>query len=656
MKTMYHKLFLLPALALTLAAASCDFLDVVPDERPTESDAFADNQAARRYLYSCYSYLPNPKDAANSLDLMTGDEVVTAFEHETFAKFCIGQFTSSNPVISYWNTFFQGLRQCYTLLEKIDGVPGMTPAEKDDYKAQVHFVIAYFHFLQIRCYGPCIVVSELPRVDTEVENYLGRSHLDECVKFVCDEFDRAAAVLPPRRSSPMEYGLATSVAAKALKAKMLLYAASPLFNGGGPDGGGIQGYLSNFKDKNGAPLMPTAYDPAKWVAARNALKEAIDAAQQSGYSLPSYGDYLSNVNPHPSEPYTRAMRWNVLAPNNEEFLWSDSRPDNIYGVAVKSLPHVDQRAWNGVGPTLAMLKRFYTKNGLPIEEDPEFYGAQDWWGIDSEKDSIHMGENTMNFNKMREPRYYAWIAFQGGFFELMSAPTNGAYDDDGSYKTFGPGRLMCNFVLGGNTSKQPNKEAPPRVNDFSPSGFLNKKFVPPVIVVSKSEIDISAVISAPWPIIRLADLYLMYAEACVETGNLDDAKTYLNYVRVRAGIPTVEDAWASARSGATIGDPATLRRIVRQERQVELYLENQNFWDMRRWLLAAGAFEGYAQGMNVDGGILDRGQVNANRFNQVVDAKGSGGIHHFANPTHYFLPIPVEDVTRNPNITQNPGY
>lgn len=656
MKTMYHKLLLLPALAVMLAAASCNFLDVVPDERPTEADAFADNQAARRYLYSCYSYLPNPKEGAYSLDLMTGDEVVTAFEHETFAKFCIGQFTASVPVISYWNTFFQGLRQCYTLLEKIDGVPGMTASEKEDYKAQAHFVIAYLHFLQVRCYGPCIIVSELPRVDTEVEDYLGRSHLDECVKFVCDEFDRAAGVLPAKRGSPMEYGLATSVAAKALKAKMLLYAASPLFNGGGTDGGGdIRGYLSNFKDKKGVQLMPTTYDAAKWTTAKAALREAIDAARQAGHSLPLYHDYWSNVNPHPKEPYTRAMRCNVLVPNNEEFLWSDSRPDNIYGVAIKSLPHVDQRAWNGVGPTLAMLSRFYTENGLPIDEDPDFYAEGDWWGLDSEYDSVHCGQNTMNFNKKREPRYYAWIAFQNGFYELMSASTNGAYDEDESYKKYGPGKLMTKFTLGGNASRQPNVDAAPRVNDFSPSGFLNKKFVPPVIVVGKDAIDISAVVSAPWPIIRLADLYLMYAEACVEDGDLDEAKKYLDEVRVRAGIPTVDAAWAKAKSGPA-NSAAALRRIVRQERQVELYLENQNFWDMRRWLLAASAFEGYAKGMNVDSKVIDPEQKDDNRFNKVVDAKGSGGIHHFANPTHYFLPIPVEDVVRNPNITQNPGY
>jgi hypothetical protein len=657
MKTMYYKLLLLPSLALTLALASCDFLDVVPDEKPTEADAFADFQAARRYLYSCYSYLPNPKNGANSLDLMTGDEVVTAFEHENFAKFSVGQFTATSPVISYWNTFFQGLRQCYTLLEKIDNVPGMSTADREDYKAQIHFLIAYFHFLQIRCYGSCILVKELPRVDASVSDYLGRSTLDECVQFVCDEFDRAAAVLPPRRTIVLEEGLATGVAAKALKGKMLLYAASPLFNGGGEDGGGIRGYLSNFKSKNGAQLLPLTYDPAKWDVAKAALLEAVTFAEGAGYSLRQYSTYGVEQNPHPSDPVVRAMRNNVLVPGNSEFIWSDSRQDDRYGLAVKSLPHVEGAAWNGVGLTLAMLKRFYTKNGLPVDKDPEFYEEDQWWHIESEVewDSTISGMRTMYFNKMREPRYYAWVAFQHAFYELISSSANGAYDADASYVKWGPGRLMCNFVLGGNTSRQPGEAASYRVNNFSPSGTLNKKFVPVTMLVGKDQVNLTSAWEATWPIIRLADLYLMYAEACVETGDLNVAKEYLDKVRVRAGIPTVDEAWNKPGVGGA-GTKEILRSIVRQERQVELYLENQNFWDMRRWLLAADAFEGFAQGMNADGTVFDVTNTSTTRYNQVIDAKGSGGIHHFANPTHYFLPIPIGDINRNPNITQNPGY
>jgi hypothetical protein len=350
------------------------------------------------------------------------------------------------------------------------------------------------------------------------------------------------------------------------------------------------------------------------------------------------------------------MRYNVLVPGNTEFIWSDSRLDNRYGLAVKSLPHVESQAWNGVGPTLAMLRRFYTENGLPVDKDPEFYGEDEWWHVESraEVDTSISAEQTMYFNKKREPRYYAWIAFQGAFYELMSATSNGAYDADPSYQRWGPGRLSCNFVVGGNTSRGSSLDNL-RGNDFSPSGFLNKKFVPSSMIVGKDAINLTPIYEATWPIIRLADLYLMYAEACVETEDLSEVKKYVDKVRVRAGIPTIDESWNRPGVGGA-NTKEILHGIVRQERQVELYLENQNFWDMRRWLLAANAFEGFAQGMNADGVRLDVTNSSVDRYNQVVDARGSGGIHHFANPTHYFLPIPLGDVNRNPQVTQNPGY
>ncbi|MDR3365440.1 MAG: RagB/SusD family nutrient uptake outer membrane protein [Prevotellaceae bacterium] len=656
MKTMYKLIFLLPA--FMLGATSCNFLDVVPDERPTEADMFADFQAARRYLYSCYAYLPNPKNGAYSLDLMTGDEVVTAFEHEAFAKFCVGQFTASNPVISYWNTLFQGLRQCYIMLENIDDVPGMEAHLKEDYKAQVHFLIAYYHFLQMRCYGSCILVKSLPNLSTPKDEYLGRSPFEECVAFVCEEFDKAAAVLPARRTIPYEEGLATSTAAKALKAKLLLYAASPLFNGGGEDGGGIEGYLRGFKDKNGVQLMPLTYDPTKWATAKKAIGEAIEAAEAAGYTLEYPITVTDGSNPHPQKKYDFQMRYTPIA-SAPEVIWSDNRSDDVYGVAVKSLPHVESRAWNGVGPTLAMLKRFYTENGLPVEEDPDFYDEQDWWKrqkaselFSADRDTTRFGNLTMLFNLKREPRYYAWVAFQGSYFEVVSAASSGGYAKDKTYKD---GRLVCDFVIGGNVSRQPDSaKSSYRINNFSPSGFLNKKFVSPQMVVGTDNINL---VSHPWPIIRLTDLYLMYAEACVETEDLETAKRYLNDVRARAGVPNVEVAWQKAKSGDKTQTQEGLRGIVRQERQIELYLENQNFWDMRRWLLAAEAFDAMPMGMNVDGTKFpEDGTGQDDAFNRLVPALGSGGIHHFANPTHYFLPIPIEDVNRNPNVTQNPGY
>lgn len=620
-----------------LSLSSCDFLDIVPDERPTEEDAFEDINALQGYLYSCYSYLPQPNLGSASLDFMTGDEVVTAFEHETFASFPKGNYTSAKPVISYWNSIFTGIKQSYILINNIHKVPGVTEQLKRDYIAQAKFLIAYYHFLLIRCYGPVIIVDEEPDILTPPAHYLGRTKLDDCVKYVTDLFDEAATVLPEDRPVS-EYGLATNVAAKALKAKLLVYAASPLFNGNAE-------FYSNFKNPDGTLLMPITYDPQKWVVAKEALKYAINFAEEMGYGLYQVEDYDAG-NKEPLDPIQHKLRYNIMHAGNKEIIWAETRNEGYYGLQNKSLPYFEGggSSWNGIAPTLAMLKRFYTKNGLPIEEDPEF-NMDEAFKITTieERDSLigDVGNQTFNFNLDREPRYYAWIAFQGGFFEVLSAETNGYYTNDASYKKYakkGHGKLVCDFVLGGNSAR--GKVGSLRQNNYSPTGFLNKKGVNPAYIKKK---ETQSPINYPWPIIRLADLYLLYAEACVETDDLDEAKKYLNMVRERAGIPTVEVSWA--KTGKQL-DQAKLREIVRQERMVEFYLENQNFWDMRRWKLAEQYFNVKAKGMNIEAGSLE----------DFVQVKEVVFERKFTAPMQYLLPIPLGDLNKNSKLVNNPGY
>ena len=644
-KKAYH-IYLLFLLSVVTGISSCNYLDVVPDEIDTEEDAFSDYSAVLNYLYSCYSYLPESRSGTSSLDLMTGDEVVTAFEHETFASFPKGNYSSSNTVISYWNTFFNGLRQCYLFLENVDSVqdPDFTDALRTDFKAQVKFLIAYYHYMLIRCYGPVIIITGVEDVNQSAEIYKSRTSLDECVDFVCDMFDEAAADLPSVRSDASEFGLATSVAAKALKAKMLLYAASPLFNyGGGNPSAEMKSYYEALKNNDGTALMPLSYDANKWTECQTAMKEAIEAAESAGFSLYDTNDYTEDGNTSPEEPYQHRLRWNIMdystGGSNSEVIYADSRSEGYYGIQNKSMPYCSGCAWNGIAPTWAMLNRFYTKNGLPWDEDPETKDL-DPLGIvtvdEAHADEAAVGEQTIQFNLNREPRFYAWVTFQGGYYEVTSANTLGAYSSDPTYDSE-KRRLVCDFVLGGNCSRGTASSS--RTNNYSPSGYLNKKGVSPDYSMTTS---LQTPYFYPWPVIRLADLYLGYAEACVETNDLETAKTYLNKVRERAGIPDVETSW----SGVAALTQDKMRDIVRQERMVEFYLENQNFWDMRRWLLAGEYFNTKAKGMNIDATSLVK-------FATLTEIDFE---RKFTSPTNYLLPIPNSDLNTNENLVNNPGY
>lgn len=110
------------------------------------------------------------------------------------------------------------------------------------------------------------------------------------------------------------------------------------------------------------------------------------------------------------------------------------------------------------------------------------------------------------------------------------------YSEDEGYKLTSDnthGRLVCDFVLGGNCSRGVDANSK-RTSNYSPTGFLNKKFVNPDLVKSKNGYDYT---NTPWPLIRLAELYLGYAECLAESGDLTNARLYLDKVRTRAGLP-----------------------------------------------------------------------------------------------------------------------
>ncbi|MRI62458.1 RagB/SusD family nutrient uptake outer membrane protein [Ornithobacterium rhinotracheale] len=618
-------------LFLSIGITSCNYLDILPDETATEKDAFSNPNAAKGYMYSCYSYLPNPREGASSLDLFTGDEVVTAFEHEVFAKFPKGNYTANSPVISYWNTLFQGIKQCYILLNNVDNVPGIDAETVTDYKAQANFLIAYYHFLLLKCYGPIILVKEEPKVDTPPNEYLGRSSYDECVEWIASKFEESIKDLPATRED-LRLGLATSTAAKGILSRMYLYAASPLFNGNPA--------YANFVNKDGSPMISTTFDPQKWIKAKKAAKEAIDAAEAVGcqlYTSQDASSYTSSL-PEPADDIQRGLRFGLVDKNNKENIWIDARNEGAYSLQNKSRPYWSNASWNGVGLTLAMLDRFYTEKGLPVQEDPSFdYAGR--FSVANFPSGDKNGEGaSAKMNMGREPRFYAWVAFHGGYYECEGSAENNEANERWAYlKEYKRGinkkKLVTFFTKNGNCGVHD------RTNNYSPAGNLNKKGVHPA---STSKNGGSSITEYPWTLIRLGELYLNYAEACVETNDLAEAKVYLNKIRTRAGIPSVEDSW----SGIATLDQNKLREIVRQERQIELFLEGHNFWDMRRWLLAEKYFNAKPKGFNQNG-------ENINEFSRETELNI---IRQFSAPTHYLLPIPYTEIQRNKNLVQNPGY
>ena len=615
-------------LLCVFVCCSCNYLDIVPDEKPTEEDAFKNPQLTERYLYSCYSYIPDPRDGSYSLDLMTGDDVVTPWEHETFGKFAQGNYTPSNPYINYWHDL---------LKENLGSVPGLSDELKAAYDAEADFLIAFYHFFLLRTYGPAVLVKELPDVTSSdsPEALLGRNSYDECVAWVTDQLKNVAGRLPMRRTG-IDYGRATGVAAMAIRARLLLYAASPQFNGGEQ----FKSLYADFKNPDGTQLISTTYDPNKWVIAAQACKEAIDWAREpeANYDL-----YEANVNslpnyPEPTDLTQRSLRFTFVDKDNTpEVIWAFCKKESYnYGLQGKSIPRLSTTAYGGLAPTLRQIERFYTKNGLPIDEDPayDYPNRYEVANFPVEEKDINGEGESLKLNMGREPRFYAWIAFHNGYYEVSGEDDREEFSyapkwkrgKDKKYKQLVQFMKRQNMGLT-NDNKYGTK-----------TGYLNKKGTHPGTSASKS--TGFKVIDYPWPMVRLAELYLNYAEACVECNDLTEAKKYLNYVRERAGIPKVEVSW----DGIAELTQDKLREIVHQERLIELYLENHNFWDIRRWGIAETLGE-QPKGLSVQATTITE-------FAKPV----SVDVQRRFIPAHYLMPLPISEINKNPNMVQNPGY
>ncbi len=278
------------------AGTSCKkYLDIVPDNVATIDNAFTSKNEAEKYLFTCYSYLPNNANPTSNIGFLGGDEIWIPKSRrgnlENFSMswdIALGSQNTGSPLANYWdgtNTgrpLFQAIRQCNIFLENIvdeNKVIDLTPDMRVRWIAEAKFLKAYYHYLLLRMYGPIPIIDKnLDIFASTDEMKVKRMPFDTCVDYIARLLDEATADLPlliTDRSTEM--GRITRPIALAVKAKLFVLAASPLFNGNSDYAG--------FKDKDGVPLFSTTFEQSKWQKAADAAKEAIDVSESAGHVL-----------------------------------------------------------------------------------------------------------------------------------------------------------------------------------------------------------------------------------------------------------------------------------------------------------------------------------------------------------------------------------
>jgi len=631
-----------------LISTSCNqYLDIVPDDgMATLESAFSMRSTAIRYLYTCYGFLTSEGNLDGDHAYLSGDELWSIYDRResggywngTMFNVARGFQNASNPYGNDWAGIYEGIRCCNILIDNIDKVPDIPEWEKLQWKSEAKFLKAWYHFHLMRKWGPIPLIKENLSINASVEEVrVYRDPMDECFDYVIQLLDESIENLPLKVQSRDELGRITKPIAASVKAKIMVYAASPLFNNN-PD-------QATLVDKNGKKLFKTDKTPeevkARWNAAVIACKDAIDLCSEANMMLHTH---QSSVQLNDTILKELDLRNAITKKWNDEIIWANTHTSlganrNLQMVASPNLQwsqYPDMpNLYNHIQPPLKIVEMFYTNHGLPIENDLEWNDINPYdlrAGDESHRWYLRKDYMTVKLNFNREPRFYAWMGFDGGLWYGQKPEVNNPI----------PGDLFWIACRAGGAQQK-------KGYDWGPiTGYYPKK------VIHYQNRQTSATgydaITYPWPMIRLADLYLLYAEAINESegpngANSSDLFFYLDEVRNRAGLPEVKEAWDEYSSKPGFYNTQSgMRDIIHRERLIELSFEGQRFWDLRRWKKAPEEYQKGIYGFKVTASKPEDYYQKLLIFDQKFSLKD------------YFWPIQTGVIEQNPNIIQNIGW
>lgn len=653
LKDIFNRLVLGAAtVSLLGGTAACNYLDIVPPEQVKVEDAMENYQTALGFLYSCYAFSRNDNVGelpyGNYLSEIntTADDVLNphAWASDGSAARILLNTLSAQNAPDYWGHNYNGIGQCLLFLEQLEKTNllerGVITADMDrEWRAEIKALMAYYHFVILRRYGPIAILEEKLPLDAPQSAFPGRYHFDYCVDWIVKTLDEAAVDLPAKRDVA-QMGRMTSTICKALKAKVLLLAASPLYNGSFP--------YTDFKNTTwetpgyGQELISRSYDPSKWDRAYAAANEAIDWAENRGDRAIYRGNEYIDANISLDEVYVPGgasdefksavlrMRYLHYACENEgnreaimttnpgglTTQWFASFPKKIMTLNTGSM----LSGYSGQGPTLFAVTHFLTADGYLPENDPNFTPEAEWYESAGLPDDNAGRSRIINLHVGREPRFYAWIAFDGGDYSLRIANGSPVHLN-----------MLDKEKQGYNTSTRDN----------SPTGYLCQKFMPPTMQIAPTNSYVGYVAPSR-AVIRLAELYLIRAECEAQLGMTDEAIRDVNVIRERAGAQPLTPSMIGA-GGMTLMD------WVKNERVCEFFNEGKRYFDIRRWV-EGDKYLGLGKRMGLN--ALAKENPTFEEFNQPTRLPYN---YTWSNKL-YLYPIQYGDVYANPQLVQNPGF
>ena len=610
MKIIKSFLFIIIILVIT----SCkDYLDQVPQGLLTEEIIFDNSKTVEKWVANCYSYIPvnhltvgypywgSPVGQGGwntmSDELDYPSNFAASYWTDAIQK---GNWTSSAPTSTYcdyWTWFYAAIRQIHLLLNNVHVTNDFDEEDVANVKLEARFLRAYYYAYLLQVYGAVPLI--LDEIGFSDDMNVTRTPYDEAVDWLDTELEDIAQSLPLKADDKSwYYGQPTKGAALAVRARMLLYAARPLYNGNSD--------LADVVNPDGTALYSSTYDAGKWKRAADATKELFDLGVYDLHK--EYNDDGS------LDPYMSLINVFFDA-DNEEIIFARTDGNNNFNWDSFCTPHcADVSDGNDLGflsVTQEAVDAFFTKNGLDINEDPSYsetgfstsdlYATNTKWSDVSSYPGLLAPQGTFNMYVNREPRFYVDIMFNG-----QMCPQSEVKVDFQSW--------------GGNWY-------------HNQTGYTPRKQVDPTFSSYKT------VLYRPVVLYRLAEFYLNYAEALNEYDpeNTDIAK-YVNLVRERAGIPDLSSSLSQEE----------MRSAILRERQVECFCESLRYFDITQWKMGPDILNSTFHRMNIST------TTNATATEDYYK-RASYETRVFKD---YFSlwPIPFDEVNTNTNLVQNPGW
>lgn len=673
MKTSIIKRLAFAALIIQLIAmtTSCKKylnIDEYFDDEFNIDSAFANPRNMEAYMWGAAAmfpdesntirlgYTPGPMATDEGLNGLTGGGASNVYYGMDFAT---GRITSdffgdSNPNLNQWAKYYKIIRKCNSILQNLDRPAGMSNLDRLRIEGYTRFIRAYAYYNILVDYGPAILLGdEVINTNESLEYYdRPRATYDETMDYTCEEFEKAA-MLMPMEVSLLDFGRPGKGAALALIARLRLIHASPLFNGGPV----ASSYFGSWKRKtDNVNYVSQQYNEARWAVAAAAAKRVMDLGQYRLYTavkddktpaLPPgvnsdpnfYNNYPNGAGGiDPLRSYSDIFNGEAVAEINKEIIWGRNTGYMVTTISQGSMPP-SLGGWGRFCVTQKVVDAYLMADGRTKEEaiSDGYYSETGYTTQAKNFSGYPLNSGVYNMYANREMRFYASIGFNEAVWQAQSSTTINNYTAKYYYQA-PDGR-------GGVTATSPN---------YPITGYVIKKFNHPMDAFSGTG---ARHIKKAYSIIRYAEILLSYAEALnnltgshtVKLGdkeytmsrNQEEIKGAFNLVRYRAGLPGL--------SATQISSAAQVQKQIERERMVELLWENRRFYDVRRWGIYEETEREPIRGMNPDGATKDA-------YYQRVIPGTSSFMTRVVNKRSVFIPIPRTEMRRLPSLDQNPGY